>query len=141
MYEIIITCSNCNTKYSVEKNLLKDGQKMQCCVCFDIWIYKEKEYDDFAQKIQDEVKNAYKAPSASSFYIPHLPNEESMVETEIKNEKKQNIRLVKKSKTLKFLKLLAWPLFFAAVINIIFWAIYLTNYFPELKTFVLKNFF
>lgn len=91
MDNIIITCPNCASQYSVERNLLSNGRIMRCCVCSNTWpyhgTYRTKDGENekpastneptraTAPPADDEQEQPQQPATARRPFIPTLPLE------------------------------------------------------------------
>ena len=89
---MIITCPNCNKQFKIDNSLIPDeGRDLQCGSCNHIWFYNNKEKNNEALKLKQEIISEDIEPKAENKEdkIEEKQQPEEIIKNEINNKKKE----------------------------------------------------
>ena len=145
---MIISCVNCNKKFSVNSDLIpENGRTIQCGSCNHIWFFK-KNFNDLQKDLSDNtIKKTRSAENKKSLDIK-IPQQTDIQHNKIdKITKKKRSEIVKyqPKKKFTFVSLLSYIIvslisFVALIILLDTFKSPLYNNFPQLEL-ILFNFF
>ena len=145
---MIISCVNCNKKFSVNSDLIpENGRTIQCGSCNHIWFFK-KNFNDLQKDLSDNtIKKTISAENKKSLDIK-IPQQTDIQHNKIdKITKKKRSEIVKyqPKKKFTFVSLLSYIIvslisFVALIILLDTFKSTLYNNFPQLEL-ILFNFF
>ena len=99
---MIISCPNCNKQFKIDNSLIPDeGRDLQCGSCNHIWFYKIEEENNEVLKLNEEIvsKEIEIKVENKKEKIEEKKKPLEKINTEINNEKKENISENQKKKT------------------------------------------
>ena len=102
---MIITCPNCNKKFTIDNSLIPDeGRDLQCGSCNHVWLYKIEEENSKILELKEEIDSNDIETKVDKNNEKIVENKNSLtkIKTEINNQKKEkNIEKQKETKVSK----------------------------------------
>lgn len=138
MENVLITCAQCGSQYSVGSDLLENYRKMRCSVCNNMWEIENRRKP--MPSLPKPVVEPVSMPSQENlpYVLPsQVPNRENVQEQGAAMQVQPLKPSMSGGKIAK--RTFSWLMLVSIVGNIVFWALYFTDFAKHFEAFFAKH--